>query len=979
MRRALLMLCFFAAAATVLAAVAYLMLPQQPALPPALAARRALASGDFAAAERLAIEAATESNTDLFLVAADAALRQEKPQLALNYFARVEGDDPRRGFENLLVAGEALAQGARPLDAERKFQVALDRRPHDLTPHNKLALLYLTTGRRRDAAPHLLEAVRQGGHTVHTLCLLGQSEGANFLPPQYRTAVNATSADPLLLLALASHEIQRSEWESARRDLEKTLELEPDLVEAQAQLGKVLWELGERPAFESWASRTSDPAKTHPLTWHLLGLWAERNAPPETALRCFGEALRTDSDFVPSNYRLGQLLDSRGRSQDAAPFLERASELERLAIIAGVLYQNPRDLPKLREASQICERLGRLWESWGWAQIASQLTPGDPWPQQQMRLLASRLSPELPRVAHDHRPVAQLDLSEWPLPKISNRTATQDTVHTSSESDIRFTDDAAAVGLVTSYSNGSEAGTLGHRMHQFTGGGIGVIDFDGDHRPDIFFTQGGSFPPDHASGPSDKLFRNLGKSFIDVTKDSHSEETLRGFGQGVASGDLDGDGFADLYVANIGQNRLLRNNGDGTFSDITSRANLPDLPLNQSWTTSVAMVDLTGDGLPDLYDTNYVTAPDVFDRVCQGADGSPQNCPPTAFEACPDRLLVNLGDGRFADQTAKLGINGRNGNGLGVVAADLNRDRQLDLFVANDQTANHLYIATSTEEGERAFQESALSTGLALDQNGRAQACMGIATGDIDGDGHLDLFVTNFYLESNTLYRQLPGSGSFEDRSAQAGLREHSLKMLGFGTQFLDADLDGWPDLVVTNGHIDDFSATGTPHRMRPQFFRNRGGRFEELEPARLGPFFQLEQLGRSLARLDWNRDGRDDFVVSHLDTPAALLTNRSEATRGLGLRLVATKTARDAVGTVVVVESRLGKKTLQLTAGDGYQASNERKLTVGVGDAASARITVEWPSGFVEVFDQQNTELDYLIVEGRGRMTPLSSASDSH
>lgn len=248
---------------------------------------------------------------------------------------------------------------------------------------------------------------------------------------------------------------------------------------------------------------------------------------------------------------------------------------------------------------------------------------------------------------------------------------------------------------------------------------------------------------------------------------------------------------------------------------------------------------------------------------------------------------------------------------------------------------------------------------------------MGIAVGDADEDGDLDLFVTNFYRETNTLYRSMPGL-TFDDATRESGLAEPGLALLGFGTQFLDADLDGRLDLLVTNGHIDDYRRYGRPYKMPPEFYWNIGGGGFAVQPAvRVGPYFSRKLLGRALARVDWNRDGLQDAVISHLDQPVALLTNTTKQRgRYLSIRLRGVQSSRDAVGTTVVVQAENRTITRQLTAGDGYQASNERVLVFGLSSLKSVkRVDIKWPSGTNDSFETLDTNNQYLIIEGAGRV----------
>jgi hypothetical protein len=309
------------------------------------------------------------------------------------------------------------------------------------------------------------------------------------------------------------------------------------------------------------------------------------------------------------------------------------------------------------------------------------------------------------------------------------------------------------------------------------------------------------------------------------------------------------------------------------------------------------------------------------------------------------------------------------------VAADFDGSGRLSLFVANDTTPNFFFENKTPTTGSPLFIERGHLSGLAVDTEGRSQACMGVAAGDADGNGRLDIFVTNFRNEANTLYLQQT-ENLFVDQTRRYGLFEPTFEMLGFGTQFLDADLDGRLDLVLANGHVGNLSQHGIPYQMRPQFFYNvENRRFVELSSPGLGSYFGQKQLGRSLARLDWNRDGRDDFVTSHLETPAALVTNETRnAGHFLALRLRGVASARDAIGTTAVLYFGGQTQMRQLTAGDGYMASNERILRFGLGKRASVeQVEIRWPSGLNQTLLHPPVDSELLVVEGRDEFVRLS------
>jgi hypothetical protein len=301
------------------------------------------------------------------------------------------------------------------------------------------------------------------------------------------------------------------------------------------------------------------------------------------------------------------------------------------------------------------------------------------------------------------------------------------------------------------------------------------------------------------------------------------------------------------------------------------------------------------------------------------------------------------------------------GKGLGIVVADFNGSGRLGIFVANDTTANFFFRnRTSASDQIPHFSEEALLSGVAFDPEGHAQACMGIAAGDANEDHRLDLFVTNFYRQANALYVQQEG-GAYRDQVRKAGLFDPSFFMLGWGTQFLDAELDTRPDLALVNGHVNDFRSTGTPYPMPAQFMRKVGREgFQEVPSETLGPYFSELHLGRSLARLDWNRDGKEDFLVTHIDAPTALLENRTDPVgHYLAVRLVGTKGSRDAIGAEVQVEAGGRTQRRQLTSGDGFQASNQRILVFGLGKSNRVdRLQVRWLGSATE------TELTDVLID---------------
>lgn len=498
---------------------------------------------------------------------------------------------------------------------------------------------------------------------------------------------------------------------------------------------------------------------------------------------------------------------------------------------------------------------------------------------------------------------AKLLPRESPDEPVSENDATDET----KTKQFHFTDISARIGMEFGYHNGAKPRQEGLKMHQWTGGGIAVFDLDHDEWPDLYFAQGGELPPRNLL--TDQVFRNRrGRAFESVTQQASVHET--GFGQGVAAGDVNADGFADIYVGNAGSNSLLISQGDGTFIAKSIGAD--------KWTTSVAVADVTNDGTPDLFDVNYLKGNGVFSKTCDH-DGQQRICGPTDFPAEADVLHRGLGNHEFA--TIEVPDEDKDGRGMGLVIANLTGAGINQVYVANDESANRLLHFDDT--GQLA-EESGFQSGVALSDTGKAQGSMGIAAGDADQNGIPDLFVTNYYSESNNLFRQVV-PGVFIEDSRRAGLSAPGFAMLGFGCQLLDADSDGFPELVVANGHLDDFTHQGKPFRMKPQLFANHEGRFAETNPG--GNYFDRQLLGRAIAKLDWNKDGRQDVVITHLNDPASLIENQTtQQSTSIAFRVIGVRTSRDAIGTQINQQTK-PENSDWLTAGDGYQASNEHLL----------------------------------------------------
>lgn len=538
-----------------------------------------------------------------------------------------------------------------------------------------------------------------------------------------------------------------------------------------------------------------------------------------------------------------------------------------------------------------------------------------------------------------------------------------------------FREVAATVGLTPAQVD-VRSGSF--YMPEIMGPGAALFDFDGDGRLDIYLVQGLNL--DAASPPSTpvagRLYRNEsardtpGKPlprFVDVS--AGSGIPFGDFGQGVATGDYDNDGKADLYLANFGPNRLLRNLGDGTFHDVTDAAGAGD----ERWSAGATFFDYNADGWLDLFVVNYLALTRDNHQICPTPAGEPDYCGPVTYRPEPSRLLRNRGDGTFEDVSLAAGILDRPGSGLGAVADDYDGDGRLDIYVANDKMANFLWL----QQPDGSFRESALAAGCAVNADGQAEAGMGVDAADVDADGDSDLILAHLRGETNTFYRNL-GGGQFEDHSVASGLGPPSRPFTAFGAVFFDYDLDGWLDFAAVNGHVHRIpeqteAGEAFPYRQRNQLFRNLGnGRFVEVPPETAGPGFARLAAGRGLASGDLDDDGDLDLLISHVEVPPALLLNqRPFDSPWLGLRLVAAS-GRDALGArVTLAAAGLPRQVRRARTDGSYASARDPRLLFALPGGEPASVDVEWPDGRRERFSGLAGGRYHTLRAGRGEPLP--------
>lgn len=941
-------------------------------------AYQSLQRGEIVEAERLAslLLDVEPNNPDARLLLAEIRLAQAEPGLAIQELSLVPKSSLRQYQMAQALAGDIYFYELKQAGlADRAYQQALLIAPRSTAIHRQYAILKSICGRWWEQIPHQLRVVQANQHDLTTLLSLALADRSLANPMLADALHTASPDDPLGMLAAARLALERQEIDQATQLLRTAIELDADLIQARVRLGKLLFEQNSIAEFEQWITDLPPSADSHPDTWILKGHHELNADSPLTALRCFCEAILREPNSADALMQAGQILRQLSLDSTAERYMERARLLQEFqnavqAVNAADSFEN-----RLL-AANLAERLGNLWEALGWTQLAAKhpdaLTSTI---EDVTRLQEVTADLPLERTAPQHNPARHLRLADYPLPNrsVDNLVTNEVVSPFGTVRTARFSEQAQSAGLVFRFHNGSHDIDEGIQyMFEVLGGGIGVVDLNMDLYPDLYLPQGSRWPPRESQTELvDQIFLNRGDGrFLDVTDRCGIAETS--FSQGVAVGDYDSDGFPDLLIGNIGRNRLLLNNGDGTFSDSSDLAGLND----DQWTSSVAIADLTGDGHPDLYVVNYLEAEDLFERLC--GPGKNRACLPQLFRAAQDRLLVSQADGRFADGTRLSGLTNDHGKGLGLVIGSFSHPHKLDVFVANDTVANNFFRNECSDDGSRhAFRDSALLNGLAMNGAGQTEACMGVAVADADEDGQQDLFITNFHGETNTFYKQM-SPGLFEDQTRIRGLSQPSIAKLGFGAQFLDANLDGRWDLFVANGHIDNYSSDGqTEYRMQPQLFLNAGAvGFVEAESSTLGQFFETRRLGRSVARLDFNHDGREDLVVQHLDAPIALLENTTpHSGHFVSLRLIGTSSSRDAIGTTVQLRLKHRTITRQLLAGDGFMASNQRVINLRwLVEEAVETLEVKWISGTTEVFDHIPPDAHCILVEGSGRLMRVES-----
>ena len=534
-------------------------------------------------------------------------------------------------------------------------------------------------------------------------------------------------------------------------------------------------------------------------------------------------------------------------------------------------------------------------------------------------------------------------------------------------SDLGFslTNVTATAGIQFQHNSGAFGGKF---LPETLGSGCAFLDYDRDGWQDILLVNGMDWPGHTKQRSMLKLYRNnRNGTFSDVTRAAGLDIEL--YGMGVAVGDYNNDGFPDIFISCVGQNRLFRNTGKGTFVDVTKASGLLG---RQGFSTSALWFDYDRDGLLDLFVCNYVRWSPEHDVFCS-LDGTHKSyCTPEAYRGDTCWLFHNRGDGTFEDVTAASGIFDSSSKSLGVAMFDYDQDGWPDLLVANDTQPNKLY--KNLRNGK--FKDVGVEAGLAFSTEGKARAGMGVDTGDFENSGRAGVAITNFDNEMIGLYHSTAagtaGATTYDDMAVPSGLGAASRSTLGFGCAFFDANLDGWLDLAVANGHIDETVRNirgNVGYAQAPQLFLNqRGGKFRDVA-AEVGGAFATPIVGRGLAYGDFDRDGDLDLLMTTNNGPAYLYRNdQTGGNRSIRFQLVGTKSNRDAIGAVVKIYGAGATQSRTVRGGSSYLSQSELPVTFGVGkNEKIERVTIDWPSGRNEEYKDLASGRAYELVESKG------------
>ena len=938
------------------------------------ASRKYVQDGNPIAAEdelRPLLISSPEDPETLLLWSKTQAIAGEK-KAAIETIEKLEGAGNDFRSQALTLGGQWLIDLNQFDRAKQKLEAILQMPGQHVETLQKLATILNNQGRRIEAGQYLKQLAKTGKISEKELIAM-VTLGNPFLDQSMPKPDFGKQLSPAMLV-MAREARSRGELSEAESICKKLSAEFPSSTQIHAFLGRVVGDQQSKEKLRQWAAKLPPGIEREPEYWNALAVLMQLENRQDEAVRCLIETVDRDETNRAAYLSLARLMNQLDQPAIAQACIARSELIAETARIAKELGFQRGSLDQLNRMTTLMKDLRRPWESLGWKTIS--LKQGNASEEEWAKLEQQRaelISAEGQRI--DQSPkrskfrLCGLNRSDWKLPAIESlpptaqNEKTQASIDPDSSTTLKLIDIANQVDLIFHYDNGDDPSDADLYIHQVTGGGIGVIDFDLDGWPDLYLAQGGGDAfSEEGSKPNQLLRNNRGQRWNNVT--DHSETGNQGYSQGIAIADLNQDGWPDAVVANLGRNIVYINNGDGSFHQVM-------YPKHENpeggWTTSIGCGDLSGDHLPEIFEVNYIDDPTALTISCGSGTIA---CNPAEFKPAQNRVLSINADGSIDAWNGCNEIQDKANYGFGLIIANFDDKAGNDVFIANDTKNNHLWLSRGTENPDSGYQltETAQLLGCATAQNGLARGCMGIAHGDFDRNQRLDLHVTNFWNQAANVYL-LQDTDTFAPGNYRLGLFDQSVKTVGWGTQAADLDLDGWLDIAVLNGHVTDLTSSGQPFEMSPQLFQGGPQGFSQVRSeTRTRNYWSRPTLGRTMATLDWNQDGKVDMVSNHLDAPLALLENQTETNQGRDLRfqLIGSVSERDAIGASVTIQD--GNETWKswISGGDGFLCSNESIIHFGVGDRQHVdSVTVRWPSGLEQNFQNLTTSRSYLIVEG--------------
>lgn len=935
-------------------------------------------------AEQIATQTLMHSPDDVGILVASAEVKQrlgKNDEMAILLVDATRADH----FKNetlVLQAVAGLMANGQLFEAIKLLEDVVENHPDRNETRRWLFDCLVNSEQINQALPHGRQLIRERHFDSVLLFSMGQNEQRDREVESLTILSRRNPSDARLTIGMARLALDRGEFAESGELLQKILEQHPTFSPAWCLEAERLFLAGKQESLLKSLQTVPDNVKREAWKfWATVGNLALKNDQPASAARAYWESIQRNDGVGKIHAKLARALQLIADQHDwITPELledltQRAELLEQLVQVKDRFYRSEMKSPEIATSiADLLAQLGRNWEAEAWlanairesngqakaavelrAKIVAKLRSDLPWQIEpdSFTTLSSLVRASLPEPSLE----ALLDEIE-PTSPAPVDLAGEEAKHGASE--CRLIDESESRGLVATSNDPIQLPNGVIPIYSQLGSGGASLDYDLDGWPDIFVA--GSSEMIDSKKPrlsESEFFRNEAGQLRPIRLQSNLLN--RGFTQGTVTGDLNADGFVDLVQLNYGVDQVFLNNGDGTFSEASSWFDQNEM----AWSTSGAIADLDADGISDMIVLRYCEPDAPLRERCHGPDGSVDYCVPTHYNADVDQFFRGSPTGGLETATELWDTMPTNpGRGLGLIVGQLDGSPSMDVFVANDMTSNHFWSRSMLDNSK--FAESGTLCGLALDWRSRPQASMGIAAADLDGDHDLDFYVTNFEKEHNTLYLQ-QNPGIWSDQTRSAGLYESSFESLGFGTIAIDLDNDTSDEVMICNGHVHHDSPSG--YEQHPQLWTQSKRGFQFAPRPELSDYFQKKHVGRSVWKLDINRDSNTDLVITHQGERPKLLCNRTKEAsenHSLKLRLVGTESARDAIGSVVLVTHGSQSSTRWLLAGDGYMASSDKVLSFGLGttaDDARIDVSITWPDGTTQSI-QARPDQELLVVQ---------------